>query len=228
MSSMKVNTLRSREKNAAISQTTFSKAFSWMKVHEFGLRFHWSLLIGIELTIITNPFNFRISLKLKMWMFDNYLAMWSVILLILYSELCSQLQIFILSDILHTKHRFKISSSGTILCMGSANERRRYIVTSTLIGWAHAKGFSRLSWKEKRTFIEFVSQERGYVLQQPLQLNLLVMEAFIHGPLAGYVKLGVRMHWECREHFPHHHGLAIPTCIMARVWRTHRDAYRDR
>ena len=29
--------------------------------------------------------------------------------------------------------------SGIVLCMGSANERRRYIVTSSLIGWAHTQ-----------------------------------------------------------------------------------------
>ena len=37
-----INTLRSR-KNATISQTTFSNAFSLMKMFEFCLRFHWSL-----------------------------------------------------------------------------------------------------------------------------------------------------------------------------------------
>ena len=31
-----------RDKMDAISQTTFSNAFSWMKMHEFRLRFHWS------------------------------------------------------------------------------------------------------------------------------------------------------------------------------------------
>ena len=31
------------------------------------------------------------------------------------------------------------SQSGIILCMRPANERRRYIVTSSLIGWAHAQ-----------------------------------------------------------------------------------------
>ena len=35
------------------------------------------------------------------------------------------------------------------------------------------------------------------------------------------------MRRECRERFPRHHGLAIPTCIMAHAWRTHRDACRD-
>ena len=32
-----------RDKMAAISQTTFSNTFSWMKMYEFRLRFHWSL-----------------------------------------------------------------------------------------------------------------------------------------------------------------------------------------
>ena len=35
----------------AISQTTFSNAFSWMKIHKFRIRFHWSLFLLIELTI---------------------------------------------------------------------------------------------------------------------------------------------------------------------------------
>ena len=33
---------------------------------------------------------------------------------------------------------------------------------------------------------------------------------------------GLRMRRECRERFPHHRGLVIPTCITA------RDACRDR
>ena len=33
-------------------------------------------------------------------------------------------------------HKF---TPGIILGMGSANERRRYIVTSSLIGWAHTQ-----------------------------------------------------------------------------------------
>ena len=35
----------------AVSQTTFSKAFSWMKMIEFRLRFHWSLFPRVKLTI---------------------------------------------------------------------------------------------------------------------------------------------------------------------------------
>ena len=39
---------------------------------------------------------------------------------------------------------------------------------------------------------------------------------------------GSRMRRESRERFPHYHGLAIPTCITARAWRTCRDACPDR
>ena len=40
-----------RDKMAAIFQTTFSNAFSWMKMFEFRLRFHWSLFPRVQLTI---------------------------------------------------------------------------------------------------------------------------------------------------------------------------------
>ena len=44
------NPLRPRHMDA-ISQTTFSNAFSWMKMQEFRLRFHWSLFRRFELII---------------------------------------------------------------------------------------------------------------------------------------------------------------------------------
>ena len=37
-----------REKMAAIFQTTFSNAFSWMKMYKFRLRFHWSLFNNFQ------------------------------------------------------------------------------------------------------------------------------------------------------------------------------------
>ena len=40
-----------RDKMAATSQTTFSNAFSWVKMYEFGLKLHWSLFLGVQLTI---------------------------------------------------------------------------------------------------------------------------------------------------------------------------------
>ena len=39
-----------------ISQTALSNAFSWMKMHEFRLRFHWSLFLKFELTIFQHWF----------------------------------------------------------------------------------------------------------------------------------------------------------------------------
>ena len=39
-----------RDKIDAISQTTFSSAFSWMKMFEFRLKFHWSLFLRVQLT----------------------------------------------------------------------------------------------------------------------------------------------------------------------------------
>ena len=45
-----------RDKMDAISQTTFSKAFSWMKMFEFGLKFHWSLFPRVQLAIFQHWF----------------------------------------------------------------------------------------------------------------------------------------------------------------------------
>ena len=39
------------DKMAAIFQTTFSNVFSWMKMFEFRLKFHWSLFLRVQLTI---------------------------------------------------------------------------------------------------------------------------------------------------------------------------------
>ena len=41
-----------QDKMAAIFQTTFSNAFSWKKMFEFRLKFHWSLFPGVQLTIL--------------------------------------------------------------------------------------------------------------------------------------------------------------------------------
>ena len=39
------------DKKATISQTTFSNAFSWMKMLEFQFKFHWKLFLCVQLTI---------------------------------------------------------------------------------------------------------------------------------------------------------------------------------
>ena len=43
-----------RDKMAAVSQTTLSNAFSWMKMLEFELRFHWSLFLRVQLQQCSN------------------------------------------------------------------------------------------------------------------------------------------------------------------------------
>ena len=45
-----------RDKMAAIFQTTFSSAFSWMKMFEFRLIFHWSLFPRVQFTIFQHWF----------------------------------------------------------------------------------------------------------------------------------------------------------------------------
>ena len=58
----------------------------------------------------------------------------------------------------------------------------------------------------------------------PISWESYRVTSIIHGPLARYVKLWVGH----APGMPHHRGLAIPTCITARAWRTRRDACRDR
>ena len=45
-----------RDEIDAISQMTSSNAFSWMKMNEFRLGFHWSLFLRFELTIFHHWF----------------------------------------------------------------------------------------------------------------------------------------------------------------------------
>ena len=45
-----------RDKMDAVSQTPFSKAFSWMKMYEFRLKFYWSLFLRVQLTIFQHQF----------------------------------------------------------------------------------------------------------------------------------------------------------------------------
>ena len=45
-----------RDQIDAISQTTFSNEFSSMKIYEFWIKFHWSLFLGVQLTIFQHWF----------------------------------------------------------------------------------------------------------------------------------------------------------------------------
>ena len=56
-----------REEMDTISQTTFSDACSWMKMHEFRLKFHWSLLLRFELTIFQHWFRRQAIINYLWW-----------------------------------------------------------------------------------------------------------------------------------------------------------------
>ena len=45
-----------RDKMAGIFQMTFLYAFSWMKIYEYQLKFHWSLFPWVQLTIFQHWF----------------------------------------------------------------------------------------------------------------------------------------------------------------------------
>ena len=59
---------------AAVSQTTLSNAFSWMKMPEFRWRFHWSLSLRVQLTIIQHWFRSAPSHYLNQW----WLVYWRI------------------------------------------------------------------------------------------------------------------------------------------------------
>ena len=54
-------TMRPRQ----ISQTTFLNAFSWMKIYEFRLIFHWSLFLWVKLTTFHYLGKWLASLSVK-------------------------------------------------------------------------------------------------------------------------------------------------------------------
>ena len=55
-----------REKMTAIFQTTFSHAFSWMKMYEFWSKFHWSLFVWVDI-LTTNKFHWFVIYILNLY-----------------------------------------------------------------------------------------------------------------------------------------------------------------
>ena len=69
-----------RDKMAAIFQTTFSNGFSWMKMYEFRLKFHWSLFQRAQLTIFQHWFRAYQATS-------HYLSQWWLIYWRIYAPL---------------------------------------------------------------------------------------------------------------------------------------------
>ena len=73
-----------RDKMAAIFQTTFSNAFSWMKMFEFRLKFHWSLFLWFQLTIFQHWFRYWLG---AVQATSHYLNQWWLIYWRIYASL---------------------------------------------------------------------------------------------------------------------------------------------
>ena len=73
-----------RDKMDAISQTTFSSAFSWMKIFEFWLKFHWSLFPRVQLTIFQHWFRWWLG---AVQATSHYLNQWWLIYRRIYASL---------------------------------------------------------------------------------------------------------------------------------------------
>ena len=73
-----------RDKMAAISQTTFSNGFSWMKIYEFQLKFHWSLFLRVQLTIFQHWFRWWLGADEAT---SHYLNQWWLVYRRIYASL---------------------------------------------------------------------------------------------------------------------------------------------
>ena len=73
-----------RDKMDAISQTSFSNAFSWMKMLEFRLRNHWNLFARFEVTISQHWFSWWLGADQAT---SHYLSQWWVVYWRIYASL---------------------------------------------------------------------------------------------------------------------------------------------
>ena len=62
-----------RDKKAAIFQTIFSNAFSWMKMYKFRLRFHWNFFQRVQITIFHRCFRYWLGASQAT---SHYLKQW--------------------------------------------------------------------------------------------------------------------------------------------------------
>ena len=85
-----------RDKMDAISQTTFWSAFSWMKMFDFRLKFHWSLFRGVELTIFHHWFGKWLG---AVQATSHYLNQWCLVYRRIYASLG-------LNELTHKRHPY--------------------------------------------------------------------------------------------------------------------------
>ena len=73
-----------RDKMDGISQATLSSTFSWLKMSEFRLKFHWSLFLRVQLTIFQHCFRWWLGAVLAT---SYYLNQWWIVYWRIYASL---------------------------------------------------------------------------------------------------------------------------------------------
>ena len=73
-----------RDQMDAFSQTTCSRAFSWMKMFEFRLKFHWRLFLRFLLTILQHWFRLWLGADQAT---SHYLNQWWIVYWRIYASL---------------------------------------------------------------------------------------------------------------------------------------------
>ena len=102
-----------RHKMAAVSQTTLSNAFSWMKMLEFRLRFHWSLFPRVQLIIIQHWFRYWLG---AVQATSHYLNQWWLVYWRIYASLGpNELKRSSNAETMSTSWRHHVASKSTIL-----------------------------------------------------------------------------------------------------------------
>ena len=69
-----------------------------------------------------------------------------------------------------------ITTPGIMLCMSSANEKRRYIATPPLIGWAHTQQDACIQLKFSLKYLLILSTAQGFVRSRAFKKSV----DFIH------------------------------------------------
>ena len=133
----------SRDEMDANSQTTFSSAFSWMKIFEFRLKFHWSLFLMVQLTIFQHWF--------RQWLgagqaTSHYLNQWWLIYRRIYASLGLN-ELMRWSQVTYICFNSKPSLVQIMSC--------RLITCQFVVNWNHG---NKLQWNFIRNSHLFIEQ----------------------------------------------------------------------
>ena len=145
-----------RDKIVAISQTTFSNPSSWMKMCEFRLRFHWSVLLLIELTIFPHCFRYCLGTDQAK---NHYLYQWWLVYWRIHASLglneLNKLSVVINSAVLNIIYH----NSQSIMCH---NAIKINLNSLTRLFWFQSLTWSR-EWYIKRFWGVYLILRHGKI-----------------------------------------------------------------